>query len=121
LKKLIAAEMCGQQVSVFLPRVPFLLFSSGNSTADISEARAMPYVNAEGHYYHLVHIPHILFSSGKVIEKRSNFRLSIISDIFWTVFDVIGLLSIVLIFHSLIISLRHLRPDIVLPFLSSSA
>lgn len=27
---------------------------------------------------------------GKVIEQRSNFRLSYISDIFWTVFDVIG-------------------------------
>jgi hypothetical protein len=27
---------------------------------------------------------------GTVTEQRSNFRISIISDIFWTVFDVVG-------------------------------
>lgn len=46
--------------------------SEGRSTQYL--AKSMPYIGADG----------------QVVEKRSPFRLSIISDFFWTVINILG-------------------------------
>ena len=53
----------------------FLLSKKGLTTKALFVYETMPYINADG----------------TMVESRSNFRLSIISDAFWAVINFIGL------------------------------
>ena len=53
----------------------------------------MVYINADGMLLH-TSVFRTNSLAGTVKEERSKVRLSLISDIFWTIFDVVGIIKI---------------------------